>query len=141
MRFWDSSAIVPLLLEEPATRDMLGLLRDDAEVALWWGSPVECVSALRRRERAGGIDAVGVRRSLDLLALLAQSWAEVLPTAKLRAAAERVLALHPLRAADAFQLAAALAWTRGDPAGAEFVCLDERLADAGHRQGFRVIPN
>jgi hypothetical protein len=51
-----------------------------------------------------------------------------------------VLAAHPLRAADALQLAAALVWTGEAAAGEAFVCLDERLRDAARREGFEVLP-
>jgi len=55
----------------------------------------------------------------------------------------RLLAVHPLRAADALQLAAALVWFRDHPAGLDFVCLDERLRTAAlldrPRVGFREV--
>lgn len=140
MRFWDSSAVVPLLLEEPATAGMLDLSRDDPEIVVWWGTRLECISALRRREREGALDAVSVRRALELLDALSDSWAEVLASARVRSAAERALAVHSLHAADALQLAAAIAWRRGEPGGAPLVCLDERLADAAAREGFSVAP-
>jgi len=57
-----------------------------------------------------------------------------------RARAARLLSLHPLRAADALQLAAALVWCRERTAEAPFVCLDDRLRLAAAREGFRVLP-
>lgn len=140
MHFWDSSAVIPLLIEEAATPGMLDLLRDDPEIAAWWGTRLECIFALRRREREGGLDAVAVRRSLELLDALSESWAEVLASTRVRRAAERALAVHSLRAADALQLGAAIIWRRGEPAGAGLVSLDERLADAAAREGFSVVP-
>ena len=53
MRFWDSSALVPLCVDEPATDAALALLAEDPEVAVWWATPVECASALARLERDG----------------------------------------------------------------------------------------
>lgn len=53
----------------------------------------------------------------------------------------RLLASHPLRAADALQLAAALVWARGQPGGHEIVCLDDRLASAALLEGFTVLPS
>jgi uncharacterized protein len=138
MRFWDSSAVVPLLVEEPATADLLGSLRNDPAIAVWWGTRLECVSALRRREREGALDATGVLQALKLLDTLSDGWIEVLASNAVRGAAERALAVHSLRAADALQLAAAITWRGGDPAGAGFVCLDERLADVASREGFSV---
>ena len=50
------------------------------------------------------------------------------------------LLLHPLRAADAMQLAAAIVWANGQATGHEFVCLDHRLREAAQREGFTVLP-
>jgi predicted nucleic acid-binding protein len=51
-----------------------------------------------------------------------------------------LLAVHALRAADAFQLAAALLWSRGDTGAHTVVSFDERLREAGRREGFQVLP-
>lgn len=60
--------------------------------------------------------------------------------ASAREQAGRALLLHPLRAADALQLAAALVWSRGQVAGHHFVCLDQRFREAARREGFTVLP-
>ncbi|MFY9343542.1 MAG: hypothetical protein WAT39_13685 [Planctomycetota bacterium] len=54
--------------------------------------------------------------------------------------ARRLLANHPLRAADACQLAAALIACRERPDALGFVTLDSRLAEAARREGFTVLP-
>jgi hypothetical protein len=54
--------------------------------------------------------------------------------------ARRLLRLHPLRAADALQLGAALEWARGNPSGRTFLTLDKQLALAASREGFNVLP-
>lgn len=46
--------------------------------------------------------------------------------------------LHPLRAADALQLAAALVLSDFEPRTLPFVTLDDRLASAARREGFEV---
>ena len=51
----------------------------------------------------------------------------------------RRLETHPLRAADALQVGAALVAASGDPASLEFVTLDQRQAEAASREGFRVL--
>ena len=48
----------------------------------------------------------------------------------------RLLRVHPLRAADAFQLAAALVAFRAQPQDAIFLTGDERLRLAAEREGF-----
>jgi len=52
--------------------------------------------------------------------------------------ARRLLRVHPLRAADSFQLAAAFLAAEGRPSTLEFVCLDDRLVIAAQREGFLV---
>ena len=108
MRFWDSSALVSLLVAEADTPRRLAQLRDDPVLALWWSTPVECESAMQRRVREGALDAVAARSARARLADLAGSAHEVPPSAALRTLALRLLRTHPLRAADALQLAAAV---------------------------------
>jgi uncharacterized protein len=131
--------VVPLLVAEPVSETVESLLREDESVVVWWSSSVECVSALRRRERDGSLTIAAVEQALRRLDVLAREWSEVAPTGPLRLAAERALAVHPLRAPDALQLAAALAW-RGSMTSGHFVCLDRRLRDAASREGFAVLP-
>lgn len=139
MRFWDSSAIVPLVVDEPASVAALAEYRRDPEQAVWWATEVECVSALARLEREGSLDAAGVRDALERLAWLASAWLEVQPVERARRIAARLLRVHPLRAADAFQLSAALILAEDEPASVEVVTLDDRLAQAAEREGCRVM--
>lgn len=139
MRFWDTSALVPLLLEQPVTGRVRALLLDDPEVVAWWGTPVECASAAARLRRVERLTAVDEGRVLELLAQLRQSWLEVLPSQEVRTRALRLLRVHALKAADALQLAAARVWA-GEEGAADFVTLDERLALAARLEGFRVLP-
>ena len=44
---------------EPTTRRLQGLAGRDPDMLIWWGSEVECVSALARLERAAALDAKG----------------------------------------------------------------------------------
>ena len=140
MRFWDASALVPLLVGESRSPTMRRLATEEPEMIIWWGSPVECTSALCRLEREGAIDLEARRAASDLLAALAAASAQVLPSEEVRARALRLLAVQPLRAADSLQLAAALTWCRESPAGTAFVCLDNRLCHAAAVEGFDVLP-
>lgn len=138
MKFWDSSALVPLLLDEPRSGLLRAVAAGDGSIAIWWGSPVECCSAVGRLRREGVITVAEedeIRRAIESLA---GCWTEIEPTAEVRRVAMRLLLNHPLRAADALQLAAALAWSGGG--GREFVCLDERLRLAARNEGFSVLP-
>lgn len=136
MRFWDSSAIVPLLIAEPAYRQMLELLEADQDMLVWWGTPVECTSAIARREREGKLTASDATEALQRLQALANAWQEVVPSLPVRSIAQRLLRTHPLRAADSLQLAAAIVVSGNSPAALAFVSLDDRLNVAAQREGF-----
>ncbi len=71
---------------------------------------------------------------------LADEWVEVDPVNDLRLLSSFVSKDHPLKAADCFQLAAALRWCEGDVDGSGFVCLDDRLRKAARDEGFVVLP-
>ena len=139
MKFWDASAIVPLLVEEPRRERMLSILEDDPVMLVCWGTPVECTSAIARRERDGSLAAADQARALDQLGLLKDQWHEVSPSGPLRNMAERLLRVHPLRAADSLQLAAAIIAAEREPATLELVSLDERLNEVAVREGFRIV--
>lgn len=135
MRFWDSSALVPLVLKQPRTERARRLLEEDAEPVVWWGSTVECASAVARLHREGHLTRKEEQEARALLDALRSSWFEVQPGDGVREQALRLLRLHPLRAADALQLAAALEWA-GSPHEGTFVTFDDRLHDAAQREGF-----
>lgn len=141
MRFWDSSALVPLLVREASSWKLWELVRQDPEMVLWWSTPVECAAALVRIEAAGHVERVALDQGKRSLQLFLASATEVHPARDVRLSAEHLLSRHPLRAADALQLAAALSWREGHPAGASFVCLDGRLRLAADLEGFRVLPS
>ena len=138
MRFWDSSALVPLLIDEPTTAALQRTLGSDPIVGVWWATPVECASAVARRERLGLIDATERAEILARLAAMTPAWQLMEPTAEIRETAIRLLQTHDLRAADALQLAAAFAAAEGRPSTLAFVSLDARLNEAAVREGFRL---
>lgn len=140
MRFWDTSAIIPLVVREPRSNALRQLLEQDTGMVVWWATQVECVSAISRRAREGTLAPENEASSRGLLNDLSGNWTETQPTARLRALAEQVLSIHSLRAADALQLAAALVWCCSQPQGRHFVCLDERLRNAATRSGFVLLP-
>ena len=138
MRFWDASAIVPLLIDEPRSASVENEYRRDPGLRCLVGMDVECVSALARRERDGLIERDFMAAAVARLDLLGAAWQEVQPSQSLRRAAIRLLRVHALRAADALQLAAAVAASEGDLRSLVFVTLDDRLAEAAAREGFPI---
>ena len=139
MRFWDSSAITPLFVEEATSSRMRDLADDGSTTGVWWGTIVECTSAVARRERFGDLLPEDAAAALTTLGRLAEQWAEIPPTDRLRDDARRLIRAHDLRAADAFQLAAARAASDDHPEALPFVTLDDRLALAASREGFPVL--
>jgi predicted nucleic acid-binding protein len=137
--FWDASAIVPLVVAETTTRSLQALARRDPDMLAWWGSQVECASALARLERAALLDVKGAALAFDRLKQLADGWHEIEPSEIVRENSLRFLRVHRLRAADALQLAAAFLAAERRPASLQLVTLDERLADAARKEGFELI--
>jgi len=139
MRFWDSSAIVPLYVEQAKTGWARELLRTDHEMAVWWSGRTECVSAFCRLRRDGDLDAAALAQILRALRTDAQGWVTVTPSDPLRDAADELLARHPLRADDALQLAAALVFCQRRPKRLPVVSLDARLVQVARAEGFEVL--
>lgn len=139
MIFWDSSALVALLVDEAGSEPRRQQLVADPELAVWWGTPVECESAIQRRLREGAISEAEARLAKERLADLSPAWHEVSPVVAVRTLSRRLLRTHPLRAAEALQLAAALTLTEAGLSTLSFACADLRLATATEAEGLRVV--
>jgi predicted nucleic acid-binding protein len=131
--------VVPLVVEEPTSSACRALLRTDPVQIVWCLTRTEVLSALWRRHRRGGLGDAVMARATDRLDRLGLPWAEVDAVALVREQAERMLRVHPLRAADALQLAAALVAFDGRVRGRAFVSLDDELGAAAAREGFDTV--
>ncbi len=140
MKFWDSSAIVPLIVKEAETALAIAAYSQDPDLIVWWGTEIECVSALARRERENGFESESIQKSLERLAALSSFWSVVQPGDRIKELAVRLLRVHPIRAADALQLAAATQAAENKPSSLGFVSLDARLILAAQRESFAVVP-
>ena len=136
--FWDSSAIVPLCLQQKNSSEVRRLLRSYG-ITVWWSAPVEARSALSRELRDRNITPREHRESILKLEKIREDWIEVLPEVSLRSIAEELPDRYGLRAADALHLAAAYDWAMQRPAGRPFISGDKRLLDAAEKMGFRTI--
>jgi predicted nucleic acid-binding protein len=136
LRYWDTSALVTLIVREANTATMEKLLARDGEIVTWWGTRVECPSALARLEREGHLAPPDAPAASKVLAEFRDACRDVVPSDIVRESVERIVRTHPLRAADAFQLAAALVASEHRPANLTFVSLDQRLSEAARREGF-----
>jgi predicted nucleic acid-binding protein len=132
--------VVPLLLVEPSTRVLKSLLAGSGGMCVWWGTRVEAASALSRRAREGVLSQTELNGCIDRLDRLSERWIEVEPGERVRDFAVSAVGRHDLRAADAFQLAAALVAADGEPGSVELVSLDRRLREAAAREGLRLRP-
>ena len=119
---------------------MRALFRRFGKPVVWWGTTVEVLSALTRLREEGQLSlrelTAGIRRWEQLETIVR----EVTPTEQVRRLARALPMTYRIRTLDAFQLAAALAWTQERPRQRPFVCLDKRLAQAAVQAGFTVYP-
>ena len=138
--FWDSSAVVPLIVPSPRSTILTDHLAADPGVTVWRGTPVECAAALYRSHREESIGQAALDAALLRLHAFTEDADMVAPGEFVRRRASELVAIHSLRAAVAFQLAAALAWCEGQPRGERFLSLDDRLSAAARREGFAVLP-
>lgn len=139
MRFWDSSAIVSLLLREKSSNDVWDLLSSDEIMVTSFITPVEITSALWRRLRDREISVAERDAADEQFAHISGGWIEIDDLRATIEAALRVLSRHHLKTADALQLASAIAAT-DNRATLPFVTLDKRLAAAAAAEGFPVLP-
>jgi predicted nucleic acid-binding protein len=138
VKYWDSSALVPLLVQQDVTDSMRAILRDDPAIVTWWGTPVECASALARLHREGELEADSLSAAMSRLRSATSMWTEVAPLPDVREQSIRIVRVHGLRAADALQLAAAIVACDFEPGTLEFVSLDDRQRIAAEHEGFSV---
>lgn len=138
MKFWDSSAIAPLLIEETTSKRIKKLFEKEEENAVWWGTETECLSALARREREFALTPSQCANAAQLLQEILEYTIEVNPSLEIKKCAHRLLRTHPLRAADALQLAAAIVLAGEDFSELTFVTFDDRLRLCAEREGFKT---
>ena len=140
MRYWDASALAPLIVSEPASDWARGRLAEDDRIVTWAWSHTELVSAVERRAREGSLSRVQRRDVLARLDAFADRWDQVSDILAVRRRANALLGRHSLRAADAGQLGAALLVQEHLAQRLTFICLDQRLAEAAERESLRVMP-
>ena len=138
--FFDTSAIVPLIVRQETTQRARQLIKNYPKPVVSWTAFIEAHSALARLVRDGHISRKNGHAAGARLEYLKKVWAEVLMTEELRGFCIELLSRYDLRAADAIQLAAALIWCDGHPRGRSFITFDERLSVAANEAGFDLPP-
>jgi predicted nucleic acid-binding protein len=138
LKYWDSSAIVPLLLTEVHSARAAEIYQQDSQICVWCITPVEVWSAIAASRRSGKLGSPDVRRLRTRLEVMERDWAKMSDVTATRGRVRRILDTHPLKPADALQLAAALHVVQDRPELLPFVTFDRRLAEAAEIEGFRV---
>lgn len=108
-------------------------------MVVWWAAPVELQGAFARLVRMRLLTSAGQAQAQIVLERLRRDWHEVYPGEPLRDRAESLVDRYALTAADALQLAAALAWCMGHPRNRPFISGDAHLLDAARQLGFQGI--
>ena len=140
--FWDTSALVPLCAARAgSSAEVRALLRKFTKPVVWWGTAVEVLSALTRLREEGELSQRELIAAIRRWEQLEKIVREVTPTEQVKKLARGLPAIYRIRTLDAFQLAAALAWTQERPRQRPFVCTDRRLAQAAIQAGFTVYPS
>ncbi|MXW77382.1 MAG: type II toxin-antitoxin system VapC family toxin [Acidimicrobiaceae bacterium] len=139
MRYWDASALVPLVVSEPGTEQARSWLADDDQIVTWGWTRVEIVSAIERLTREQRLDRMQRREALARLDTFADTWDEVCELLTVRDRARRLLARYPLRAADAGQLGAATLVQDQISGPLVFLSLDRRQSEAAELEGLMVL--
>jgi len=139
VRYWDASALVPLVVAEPDSELARTWLSEDDYIVTWAWTRTEITSAIERRARKGSLSRQQRREALRRFDAFAGSWDEVTDLLAVRSRANALLARHPLRAADAGQLGAALLIQEQLAGVLTFVCLDHRLSTAAELESLRVV--
>src|SRR5205814_748913 len=87
LRFWDSSALVPLVVEQAATPEVERWMTDDPSLVVWTLTPVEIVSALRRLVRDGSLPERAAREAESLATDLVRQTHTVADVERVKASA------------------------------------------------------
>ena len=136
MKFWDSSALVPLIAREQSTETLVALFAADDDVLVSCITPLEMTSAMLRRAR-GSFDLrlLAERR----LSVLEEQWTVIGEFDAVLADARLLVVRYGLRTGDAVQLASAR-FARAEHGPLEFVTSDQELVVAARAEGFAILP-
>ncbi len=137
--FWDTSALVPLCVQQQPSSAVRQLL-EQHEIAVWWATPVEMRSAFEPLLRMGQLTAPEHAMAGARLEKLRRGWQELPPSEALRSQAETFLINYPFSAADTLQLPSSWNWCSGNPQNCLFISADAQLLEAARQVGFQIVP-
>jgi predicted nucleic acid-binding protein len=140
--FLDTSALVKLYVQEPGTDRLLPLFRDrpDNRFAVLAILVVEFCSAIRRRQRAGDINASAATSILDSVqSHMETRFIRQMINEAVIDTAQEMIDRYALRACDAVQLAGCLVLSAIAREPYTFVCSDHLLLEAARSEQLRVL--
>lgn len=135
MRFWDTSAIVPLCSDEEKTDAMNAVFSQDPAMIVSFITPVEVTSAITRKSLRDELLRIRARQRFEMLRV---NWSTVSDFATVLHIAMEMAQRHALRGADAIQLASAIR-ARDRAPEITIVCNDTDLSAAARAEGFTVL--
>lgn len=134
--YLDASSLVKLYIDEPHSSLVHGWVRTARVAATSRVAYPETLSALARRQRAGDLDAEGLRRTT---AAFREQWSDFDHRELNETMAGALAIKHGLRALDAIHLAAAVELRHEAGGPVDFTVFDVKLARAAEAEGLRVL--
>jgi len=137
-RYYDASALVKRYVRETGSNAVRRLLASGVAASSRL-SEVEISSGIARRTREGTLTIRQRDRMLTVLQRDMPALAIVEMVPEVTAEARALLLRHPLRAADAIQLASCLYLQRQLAQPVPFVAFDRRLLDAARAEAVEIV--
>ena len=131
--FFDSSAFAKRYVEEPGSQTVDSLCQGATEVALSVLCVPEIISALNRRVREGLLTGQEYAEAKQYLSHDIRDAVIVNLAPQVVSSCTKILETHPVRAADALQIACALEWETE-----LFVSADKRQISAAKKSGLHT---
>jgi predicted nucleic acid-binding protein len=140
--FLESTAFAKLFVQEPGTDALIRLIEavEDNRKLIAASAPLEVYTAIRRKERAGGISPADAMAALEILRMEAARMVQEPLNPAVLEAARQLIDRTQLRWPDALQLGAAIV-AREMFQGTEiiFVSASQHLIEAARIEGFHVL--
>ena len=135
--YWDSSALVALLIEEEKSVKARKLKGQTSQILTWVLTPVEVFSALCRLEKEGALSLDDFQKCYEVWQMIENGLIFVKDIEAVKCITYRLLRVHSLKAADSLQLAAAILSKQTSDVF-PFITFDQKLEEAALKEGFQV---
>ena len=137
MKFWDTSAIIPLFINEELTSTAKSYLEQDKQMMIWWGTSIEVYSTVSRLEREGVLSEQEQESVISCFRELEETSIEIHPQDSIKKTAKRLVRNHAIKTLDALQLASCI--FANNEFTVKMVTFDERLRRIAQKEGISVL--